>query len=327
MYKLNQGDLQDIEMLKNVQSAILEVYFELYKLEKEGNKATPEFEELIERLKNLRNLESDMKDRVFCSTEQITAVIEKLRENYFVPFDNEKCAFQTDPLESAEELVSQRLVNSTFLSFMQHTEEDNKRKINDVTIPAEEKLKIEASLAVENFEMYLFCDCWRINLAILAQEDRPNLNDKLLWVKYGIAFSLPNIEQDLINDKFSVNPNPYLTAPLVGKIYPHIVINFSANLMRRIVFSMALDQLVRHYDMQLINPDTMTSVLIQATLLRSSIVVLSDDEANILIDEINKTIEGIMNDPSKKMIVRILQDVVDSRRKDKEMLQIVSINL
>lgn len=327
MYKLNQGDIQDIEMFKNIERAILEVYYSLYELEKDGGFGTPEFQVQIERLKALKQSEDSITSRVFATKEQTQSVMEKLGEKYDFPKDDTCFAYQAGPLASKDELLGQRIVNETLRHFLAATMESQKEEIKCATIDPAEKCVKEAAIALSTSENFILSDHLRVGLAIMATINNPNVKNQLLWMKYGMAYALFDLEQDLISNNFAIRPNPYLTYPLLEKMYPQINIGLAMATVNGSAFSIALSKIARHTDFDLIYPDSMANVLFQSAAMRASIVLLNDEDASPLIDDINKIIESLMGNPSKSVVIKILQDVVDSRKKDREMLQIVTLSL
>ena len=325
MYQLNKSDLEDFNMLKNVHIMIYEVYEALYKLELNGKKSEIEYKNLLKRIEDLKKLEKSYCNRLFSSFDLIDAFKNKLimEEN-----DNIYAGYPLlyNPIGSKKEFLKFRIANTLSLSFQDLLINTPKDKIK--LFDTGEKLPpeiIDTLRYIDLFSKNVLLDEIRISSSLFLSEDIPNLSEKILWSKYALSFSIPMFEDEFIKNEFNTPQNIIMYHRMVDGFFPNVApIKLTANVVNPLNLSNALEKLMLTRNYYFYNPDQMLGIRFLACSIRASIVMLDDNEAKIIIDKINNAIKVLMNVKDTELIVKTLQNIIDSREADKEKLQIVT---
>ena len=149
--------------------------------------------------------------------------------------------------------------------------------------------------------------------------------EKILWSKYALSFSIPMFEDEFIKNEFNTPQNIIMYHRMVDGFFPNVApIKLTANVVNPLNLSNALEKLMLTRNYYFYNPDQMLGIRFLACSIRASIVMLDDNEAKIIIDKINNAIKVLMNVKDTELIVKTLQNIIDSREADKEKLQIVT---
>lgn len=325
MYQLNKSDLEDFNMLKNVHIMLYEVYEALYKLELIGKKDAKEYKDLLKRLGDLKKLEKSYCDRLFNRFELIDAFKDKLvKDEQDNIFDGYPLLYT--PTGSKSDFLKFRVANTLSLSFQDLLINTPKDKIKlyatGENLPKE---LIDTLRYIDLFCKNVLLDKIRIASSLFLSEDIPDLNEKILWSKYALSFSIPSLEDEFIKDEFNMYQNITMYHRLVDGFFPSVTpIKLTADVLNPINLSNALGKLMVVRNFNFYDPEQVLGINFLACSIRASVAMLDDVEAQKIIDKVNNAINSLMNTKDTELIVKVLQSVIDKRVEDKEKLQIVT---
>lgn len=318
---ISKSDYEDLKMLENIHKGILSIYKKLFGLELLGKKDSFDYTSLVEELRKDRELEKNILDRIFCNLNSINAVLDKIRkeendssikiEEYLVKFIGK----EKDLLLARMLNTMHKIRNNFYSCIYAGTLEDYELD--------EDKIK---GLAYSNklMDMITF-DQVRLMLSYLFENEDADLTVNIIWFKYAVAYCFPMIEDDFINNNFTVENEVYLTYPLIKKIFPEINLSkIDASIIYLSIFRFSLS-ILESLDNSIVT-DKAAKLLayIQQSNIKSCIAVLIyDEERQKLIGFIEESIEKLKKLPSKERIIELLEQVISTQRKSLERIRIM----
>lgn len=211
-YEITQEDIEQIQTLKKIVKKIEETYQTLYQLDISNKKESIEYSTAIEKLSNYILLEEEHYKYCNLSFKKIEAWKNYILENNVSNQFNE---FAIDSVINTDykELVYKRIIQT--LKYLKNQTKDAKDEYKNLGLlnPDDDAEKIvkSTSLLIDNIEI----DTIRIYLNLIKNNSNLDKKDKILHI-YNLCFINKNLEQELIENKFEIPNEVYITSKLIA---------------------------------------------------------------------------------------------------------------
>lgn len=324
MYKLSSGDLEDYRMLKNIHLMIYEVYEALYKLELNGKKNSVEYDNLVKRLKDLKELEKSNGNRLLGSMALIDAFKDKIvKDEHDDFYENYPLVF--NPLANKDELLKFRFINLLSLKYQDFLTNAPKESIKLLetgeTIPQE---LLDTLRYIDLFVKNVLLDQIRIAVTLFIEDSHQQTNINI-WVKYALSYAISSIEDEFIAINFNKPESVMMYHKVVNGFFPQETpIKLTASNLNSSNLLANLSKIESLRNVYYYDELSVASINFLACTIRAALVMLDDEEAKILIDRINNAINNLKSISYTELTIKTLQNIIDSRASDKEKLQIVT---
>ena len=302
----NEKIIKVIRKLEENAEAIKEAYELLYDLEIENKKNTSEYRYAIETIKSCIDIEDEYLSNLL-TMEHAEEVL-----NYFSKKYNLPIAFNINPLADNQKLPSIRIMNKiyTYLYKM---------------LPDEyfQGYSFYKSL----YELSINLDLLRLTLSLL--------NDKkeIVKVKYNLAFTIGELENELIKSNYEISQNPYLTRNV-------LTYNDALKEKGKFITNSKIINTLRSYLLSIFsfkkeymsNPNEYTDFLFVCSSIRACLAMLDENTAQLVITKIKEFLngEGDYDLPSypdfnKKNLLFLLEDLTDTLENTSEVRYTIEI--
>lgn len=274
------------------------IYLELYKLELNNKKDNAMFIELVNLLKEKIDEEKKIIKDIIYSDEDMY--------EYLYDLDND--------------------VDTAFAKRIS----DYVRFNNDLDIEIESDEDIQDM--INYTKLYIICsrNIFLIYMSFLQEYiDLDNdLRERLLNFKYCNSFINHDVENSLVMNNFSVGKENYVNLYFLGRL-----LKMDNNDVDKIILDCLRDtiiitikQLLLISDIEYGDDDKRAISVNNQCMLKASLSIISDNEYNLFVGEINNFIRNNSND-NNKISVGIVDDIINDRIKNKSRVKKISFGL
>lgn len=319
-YDMSKSDCEDISFLINTSKAIKDIYNKLINLEKENAKDYEVYNSCLKELKSLLEIEENIYKKLDNSTkEKYISYLKNLNEyrvtnkSYEILFDN------NINLEILRVLLKLDK-NKNYIDF-----------INDVGLDKYDNgfQFLISKLIEDNKKIFyqLYLDNLRCFLVILDKENHNTIDSEYVNIIYRISFLFSEIEDELIQNKFKINNEPYLLAKMFIDMYNQD--EKLLNSIRYIIFSnhlnMSLDNIRNYYNYDLKNYNIRNKIIIQSNYMRSLIILLDEETVKEVRDLFFYGTYNILGLSRINQVLELFGDCFNHQKEDVEIPKIVSL--
>lgn len=319
-YDMSKSDCEDISFLINTSKAIKDIYNKLINLEKENAKDSEVYNSCLKELKNLLEIEENICNRLDNATkEKYISYLKNLNE-YRVTNKSYEILFDNNINLEILRILLKLDKNRNYIDF-----------INDAGLDRYDNgfQFLISKLIEDNKKIFyqLHLDNLRCFLAILDKENSRNIDSESINIIYRISFLFSEIEEELIQNKFKINDEPYLLTKMFIDIY-----NQDENLLnsiRYIIFSnhlnMSLDNIKNYYNYDLKNDNIRRKIIVQSYYIRSLIILLEEETVNELKNLFSYGIGNQLSLNHISQVLKLFGDCFNHQKEDVEIPKIVSL--
>lgn len=321
-YILKKEDYEDISFLINVSKALGEIYKELYEMENKLGKNSKEYQECLKRLNSFIDIENNIYNGIKNSFNKCLVIIEYLEKLMKNKIDVDKYSIIFDNVYSNELL---RII-IRLKKFMFESEE----KIVSLIEFPDENVKqpiVKAFAYSSRIFSVAKLDTLKCFLAILKKD---NLNEFYTEMKYKISYLFPEIEEELLNNSFEVDNNPYISAQLFTDflstdktLLENVrLTEFSDNLNEQI------DEFVKYVNSDLENSKIKNNLILRTYFLRSLIIFIDSDIIEKIKENFQKEIISKCDNSylfHMKRSLNILGDCFNHQKEDIEVPKLLTL--
>ncbi len=323
MYRITKSDLQDLEMLKNIENEMYDCYMQLFQLDKDGKKDSLEYENILKRVKDIILLEDNIFSRLITSKEQIDAINEKIRDDWEIG----KSSILIDVIFDRNEMIKARIANkfsSTILNYFLQHPESRFGTYGDLQELTEYASRVNLFVTTSN--QYLIIDTLNISLAIMSELEESDGNCK--WAKYALPFQVNDIEKELIKNGFRVNSNPFLINGLVKRMFSDVE-DIDAIKESFLVNSSvcAIRSLIVNDDYSLLNSQEKIKCEWNMCYLRGLLVLMDNEQEDIYMQMLKDLLNDLGDSGMHYRSRGAIENILANHQRDKEIPQIVGLNL
>lgn len=319
-YDMSKSDCEDISFLINTSKAIKDIYNKLINLEKENAKDSEVYNSCLKELKSLLEIEENIYKKLDNSTkEKYISYLKNLNEyrvtnkSYEILFDN------NINLEILRVLLKLDK-NKNYIDF-----------INDVGLDKYDNgfQFLISKLIEDNKKIFyqLYLDNLRCFLAILDKENHNTIDSEYVNIIYRISFLFSEIEDELIQNKFKINNEPYLLAKMFIDMYNQD--EKLLNSIRYIIFSnhfkLSFYNIQKYYDYDLKNNDVRSKIIIQSYYIRSLIIVSDEETVNEVKELFFYGTYDLLDLRHDSQVLELFGDCFNHQKEDVEIPKIVSL--
>lgn len=319
-YDMSKSDCEDISFLINTSKAIKDIYKKLINLEKENGKDSEVYNSCLKELKNLLEVEENIYKRLDNVTKEKYISYLKYLNEYRVTNKSYEILFDNNINLEILRILLKLDKNRNYIDF-----------INDAGLDRYDNgLQFLLSKLIEDnkkifYQLHL--DNLRCFLAILDKENLRNIDSESINIIYRISFLFSEIEEELIQNKFKINDEPYLLTKMFIDIY-----NQDENLLnsiRYIIFSnhlnMSLDNIKNYYNYDLKNDNIRRKIIVQSYYIRSLIILLDEETVNELKNLFSYGIGNQLSLNHISQVLKLFGDCFNHQKEDVEIPKIVSL--
>ena len=335
---LTRTDHEDLNMLINITKSMYRDFQKLCDMEIKGQKENEEFINTIEEIKRDIVLKNSSFDRITDTPERCLEVAEYLKKG---PFKNS--CFSNAPstafivamnnLED-DDIVLGHILNQISKKILGNTKYMVATQGQMLSLPSEIIASGESLYAFQNtLQTFLMTDMYNLLLSLnerrINSSSNQTIKNSSIKTKYQLGFLIPDLMNELINQKFVSPLSPFLINATASKMYSSPE-GFESLIKEEFLINQArkcLNMLHLYCDEDLINPETMAYVLNIQDMYRA-ILILSDSKTErSIVEEIKKYLVIISESEeihNKKLVQKIFEDILALREKDKIIPQIIS---
>ena len=322
-YVLKKEDYEDISFLINISKSLGGIYIELTKIENKFGKNSKEYQEHLNSLKSLINVENNIYNGMKKEFNKCLAFIEYLENLMGNKIDVDNYAIIFDDIYSNEFL---RII-IRLKKYVLETEE----KFETLNGFPDENIKQPITKAFA-YSSKIFSvvqmDSLRCFLAILNKD---NLNELCIDMKYKISYLFPEIEDEFLDNNFDINNNPYISAQLFTDLLSRDktlldnirLAEFRDNLNEKI------DIFCKYDNFKLKNNNTKKNLIMRMYFLRALIIFVDSDIIDKMSINFQKDIIAEGNRPYLTNIVdslKILGECFNHQNEDIEIPKVLTLN-
>ena len=321
-YILKKEDYEDISFLINVSKALGEIYKELYEIENKLGKNSKEYQECLKRLNSFIDIESNIYNGIKNSFNKCLVIIEYLEESMKNKIDVDKYSIIFDNVYSNELLrIIIRLKKIMF--------ESEEKIVSLIEFPDKNVKQpiVKAFAYSSRIFSVAKLDTLKCFLAILKKD---NLNEFYTEMKYKISYLFPEIEEELLNNGFEVDNNPYISAQLFTDflstdktLLENVrLTEFSDNLNEQI------DEFVKYVNSDLENSKIKNNLILRTYFLRSLIIFIDCDIIEKIKENFQKEIISKCDNSylvHMKRSLNILGDCFNHQKEDIEVPKLLTL--
>lgn len=335
--KIGPQEIDKFNELNLYAESIKRLYDQLYKLEFEGKKESLEYKKLIVNLKVELAREKKAYQSPILTTIMCEAFSTLIIENTPNDFPNNiEYVVRGYDIKSPQRRILTKLdehVNSNPDNIKQRFQERLKEMFQEISSGDFDKI-FNSSFTISNcLNSALKKDFFNLMLSNIELEvNNPcfrRLKDKLIKLKYSLAFISADIEDDMISSNFTVPQESFVSSKIVADInrIPDFQFTFMKDHMCNLIATPIIKLLLSIDDSGFVDDDKNLEALFIQSLLRSVLFMASDREVEFLKELVETSISG---SSSKREIPNniscsILRQAFDYRLKDKSTHKVLSL--
>lgn len=319
-YDMSKSDCEYISFLINTSKAIKDIYNKLINLEKENAKDSEVYNSCLKELKSLLEVEENIYKRLDNSTkEKYISYLKNLNE-YRVTNKSYEILFDNNINLEILRILLKLDKNKNYIDF-----------INDAGLDRyDDGFQFLISKLIEDnkkifYQLYL--DNLRCFLAILDKENHNTIDSEYVNIIYRISFLFSEIEEELIQNKFKINEQPYLLTKMFIDMY-----NKNENLLNSIRYiislkhlNMSLDNIGNYYNYDLKNDTIRSKIIVQSHYIRSLIILLDKETVNELKELPFFDKYNLLDLRHDSQVLELFGDCFNHQKEDVEIPKIVSL--
>lgn len=324
---MNKDDLNAYERLKTLHKKIYEVLQIIYGFELRNDRESEKYNETLALLKELELEERKIYNQIFKNYAHVKYFSELLKKESGTLSG---ITLVTAPILERDQAKFARINNEICWRFRTMSCITPKSHIrNSKTGLFLSDKEVKDLRYKEAIRKYCIIDIMRISLAIFIGEMPAKSSALFLWAKNNIYYLLPDLEVEAIPIKMDPLANIRSTYNVVNYFFRNVEkrdIDVNA-IKNSSVFANSFKKLLDFNDEALTNSYCFVEAKYLVSLMSASILLLPSSDAEQLIAEINMKINQLLSACNKKMIVKLLQEVVDNVEKYRNRLEKVSMTL
>ncbi len=294
---LNQTENQNIEQLIKITSSVDNLYKRLAELEISGQKESEEYEKNMEYLRITLEVEEQCYQDLKANNnlfDIIKYILNNKIPNPDIP-DLENIV-----LGHTDNRVNVRILKK-LQNMVQFTRENllSMFHINlqsDVGKRFKETVSLDKVIAGIQTGNSIDIDCFNMFLSLVEeskiQENSETFKRKLSEVKYEVAFIVPDVEQNMINQNFVVKSSAALGSDVTAKIFGISNSEYQSKklVFGAILFEKQITKLFELNDSDYENEDVFFSASLRQLLMRTSFLFMDDKIVKDMKEDFQKTI-------------------------------------
>lgn len=261
-----------INGLEDEVEVIFDAYDYLYELETTGKKNSPEYEYTKKCIKSCIDLEDEYLN-ILLTSNYVEEIVEYFSKKYNLPI-----CFQMNPTVDEKKMPAIRIMNKIYTSLY-------KMLPNDVY----EGYPFDNSL----FRLNINLDLIRLTLSILYRAQNEKITKEIIKIKYNLTFTITELENELFSKNYSIAKNPYLTREV-------LLYNEALKEKGRFITNSTIINILHCYIIGIFSyektfendPQKYADFLFNLASIRSCLVMLDIESANLIINKINEFLNG-----------------------------------
>lgn len=308
MNNLNEEEKQNLKSILNISYSILDNYLKLRNLEIKGEKNSEEYKTVVNSLNTTLLLETSLYKKI--NVDNIDAYINFVSKGEnLVDIKNDINAAKNRGFDN---LVKRRVINR----IIEMKYEYNKENFDYGNICVEIKNDVIKTIMTI------------LNL-YLNNPKYQNITKELLNFKYNLAFLNKNMEEDLLEHEFSINPDLYLTTYLITDMYnikrelvDIFKISFSSNILNS-----ELEFILDQDNTSLRNKENYAKSIMAQILIRVAILFGANNLRDDLKEHFEQFKEFTISKDGEIDGEKLVLEALDFYDRDREIPKIVSLKI
>ena len=299
--KMNEECLNNISMYESITDIIGNIYQNLSDLEIQGLKESENYQAEVDLLEKYLDMEKAMLTR-FKESEYFEKIIKYFEEKY-----NITVGIVISATGSYNEAKNARIAN----------------KLNEAMLTTKNDDLTNGDFIGDIYVTEVYNDFIRLALSIFENNNHQIENSEKIKIKYRVALSLPTLEREYLSSNFTTNLNPYMANGLLlysedeKELSKYIIENEAKALF------VALGQKIVDFSPNM-DEARKSSIVFSSCIIRAAFALAPIQSLEQIKQYSGTILETLSMIPEGKFSLELFKEVLNSRKKDKNIPQYLS---